>query len=159
MGCIFPTFYESPYCSQKSFQPTWSGALLEIAQKLHLLWLEKNKKKYMPGKKGPKFITTKLLLLNKKHNRKTRITGVQKWVRKKGLQRPLFFQQSCNVMSHWNPSLLGCISSFCILLFATTQESYLYLSKIFDSFLVEAIEWSDAMMIRGPRNQTQFSNI
>ena len=101
----------------------------------------KEQKKYMPGKKGPKFITTKLLFLNKKHNRTTRITGVQKWVRKKGLERPLFFQQSCNVMSHRNPSLLWCISSFCILLFATTQESYL--SKIFDSFLVEAIEWSD----------------
>ena len=32
--------------------------------------------------------------LNKKHNRTTRITGVQKWVRKKGLERPLFFSKA-----------------------------------------------------------------
>ena len=69
---------------------------VELCWKLHknCICYGWKRKKIHAWKKGPKFITTKLLFLNKKHNRTTRITGVQKWVRKKGLERPLFFNKA-----------------------------------------------------------------
>ena len=128
MGCIFPTFYESPSAAPV---PRSHFAYVELQNCTKTAFTMAGKKARKNLAKNPFCTSHNPNFLN---NWSARLgntvckNGCVKRVQQSTYGLLFFALQRCNVMSHQNPSLLWCISSFCILLFAT-QQSLLKISS------------------------------